>query len=64
MLTICKKDSQWKFAVRFKELKLGLCNNLEQWDGDGGEREIQKGGDTCILIADSHCCTTETNAAL
>ena len=32
------------------------------WDG-GGEREIQEGGDTCILTADSHC-TAETNMAL
>ena len=23
------------------------------WDGDGDEREIQKGRDTCIHIADS-----------
>ena len=31
--------------------------------GWGHWREAQEGGDTCILIADSHCCTTETNAA-
>ena len=53
MLTICKKDSQWKFAVRFRELKLGLCKNLEQWDGDGGERETQERRDICIPKADS-----------
>ena len=27
----------------------------------GGGREAQKGGDICILIADTHCCTAETN---
>ena len=52
-ITICKTDSQWKFAVCLRELKQGLCINLEGWDGDGDEREIQKGRDTCIHIADS-----------
>ena len=28
--------------------------------GRGG-REVQEGGDTDILIADSHCCTVVTN---
>ena len=27
-ITICKIDSQWKFVVWFRELKLGLCDNL------------------------------------
>ena len=31
--TICKIDSQWKFAVWLSELKPGLCNNLEGWEG-------------------------------
>ena len=22
-----------------------LCDNLERWDGVGGEREVQEGGD-------------------
>ena len=48
-----KKDSQWEFAVWLRKLKQGLCINLEGWDGDGDEREIQKGRDTCIHIADS-----------
>ena len=25
-----------------------LCDNLEGWDGEGGEREAHKEGDTCI----------------
>ena len=29
-------------------LRLGLCNNLEGWDGKGGVREAQDGGDLCI----------------
>ena len=31
-------DGQWEFAVRLRELKLGLCDNLEGWDGEGGSR--------------------------
>ena len=27
-ITICKIDSQWEFAVCFRELKQGLCINL------------------------------------
>ena len=42
--TICKIDSQWKFAVCLGELKLGLCDNLEGLEVGGG-RETQEGGD-------------------
>ena len=40
-----------------------LCDDLEGWDGEGG-REAQEGGDICIHIADSLCCTAETNTTL
>jgi len=30
-----------------------LCDNLEGWDGVGGGREVQEGGDLCIPMADS-----------
>ena len=33
--------------------KQGLCINLEGWDGEGDGREVQKGGDICIPMADS-----------
>ena len=36
-----------------------FCGDLEGW-GRGG-RKAQGGGDVCILIAGSHCCTAETN---
>ena len=52
-ITICKIESQREFAVWLRKLKQGLCINLEEWDGEGDEREIQKGGDTCIPMADS-----------
>ena len=30
-----------------------LCDNLEGWDGVGGQREVQEGGDICITMTDS-----------
>ena len=56
-ISICKIDSQWEFAVGLRKLKQGLCINLEGWDGRemGGrfKREVQKGGDIRIPMADS-----------
>ena len=49
-VTMCKIDSQWEFAVWLGELKPGLCNNLEGWDGEGGGREVQEGGDICLMF--------------
>ena len=40
-----------------------LSDDLEGWDRESG-REAQEGGDICIHIADSLCCTTETNTTL
>ena len=37
-ITMCQRDSQWEFAVCLRELKQGLCINLEEWDGEGGSR--------------------------
>ena len=52
-ITICKIDRQREFAVWLRKLKQGLCINLERWDGEGNGREIQKGGDICVPMADS-----------
>ena len=30
-----------------------LCVNLEEWEGAGDGREVQKGRDICITVADS-----------
>ena len=27
-----------------------FCENLEGWDGEGGGREVQEGGDMCVYI--------------
>ena len=52
-ITICKIDSQQEFALWLRKLKQGLCVNLEGWDGKEDGREIQKGGDICIPMANS-----------
>ena len=52
-IAIYKTDSQWEFAVCLRKLKQGLCINLEGWDGQGDGREVRKGGDICIPMADS-----------
>ena len=51
-IIICKIDSKWEFAVWLKEFKLGLCNNLERWGGDGGRRQVQEGGDIWLIHVD------------
>ena len=48
-ITICKIDSQWELA---QETQKGLCINLEGWDGEEDEREVQEGVDICIPMAD------------
>ena len=52
-IDICKVNSQWEFVVCLRELKQGLCINLEGWDGEGDGREVLKGGNICIPMADS-----------
>ena len=51
-ITACKMDSQWGSAVCGREPKLVLCDNLEEWDRKGGERELQERGDICIPMVD------------
>ena len=52
-ITICKIDSQREFAVWLRKLKHWLCINLEEWDGEGDGKEVQKGGDLYRPMADS-----------
>ena len=51
-ITICKIDSQREFAAWLRKVKQWLCINLEGWDGEGDGREVQKGEDICIPMAD------------
>ena len=52
-ISICKIGSQREFALRLRKLKQGLCINLEGWDEERDGREVQKGGDISISMADS-----------
>ena len=51
-ITICKIDSQQEFAVWLRKLKQGLCINQRGVMGEGNGREVQKGGDICIPMAE------------
>ena len=62
--TICKIDSQQESAVWLRKLKQGLCINLEGWDEVGDGREVQKGRDVCIPMADSCWSLTENKKIL
>ena len=62
--SICKIDSQWEFALSLRELKEGLFNNLEGWDGEGDWRGVWEGGDTGVPKSDFCCCLTENNKIL
>ena len=44
--------------------KLVLYDHLAGWDGEGGGKEVQEGGDICILTADPHCHMAETTTTL
>ena len=50
--------------VLVPKLNLVLWDNLKGWDGVGAGREVQERGGTCILVADSRCCTAEANRIL
>ena len=52
-ITLCKIDSQWEFAVCLRKFKQGLCINLEGCVSVRDWREVHKGEDICISMADS-----------
>ena len=50
-ITIWKTDSQWEFVVCLRELKQGLCINLEGWMGkEIGGRFRRKGIYVYLLL--------------
>ena len=63
-ITIRKIDSQQEFAIWLRKLKQGLCINLEGWDVERDGKEVQKGGDICIPMADSCSALTENSKIL
>ena len=48
-ITIYKIDSQWEFAVWLRELKQGLCNNIEGWKGREMRRRFKRER-TCVYL--------------
>ena len=58
--TKCEIDSQWEFAVWLRELKQGLWDRLK----GGAGKEVQKGGDMGVPMADSCWCMTENHKIL
>ena len=63
-ITTCKIDSQWECAISLRKLKQGLCFNLERWDGEGDGRDVPKGGDIYVPMADSCGGLTESRKIL
>ena len=59
-----KNRQQVAISCMAHELSPGLCGNLESWDGVGGGREVQEGGDRGIPMADSCWRMAETNTTL
>ena len=46
----CKIDSQWEFAICLRELKQGLCINLEGWMGKEIGGRFRREGTYIYLI--------------
>ena len=59
-ITVCKIESQQKFAEWLRKFKPRGVGWGGRWDG----REVQKGGDVCIPMADSCWGLTENNKIL
>ena len=59
-----KLGSQRESPVRPGRSNPALCDSLEEWEGVGGGREVQEGGDMCIPVANSCCSMAETNTIL
>ena len=53
-LPYVKQTASGNLLLRLRELKQGLCINLEVWDEEGDGREVPKGGGICIPMADSY----------
>ena len=44
--------------------KLVLCDNLEEWGGEDGGREVQEGEDRHIPMADSCWCMAKNHHSI
>ena len=48
-IAMCKIESQWEFAVWLRELKQGLCINLDGWDVGEMRWSFTREG-TCVYL--------------
>ena len=52
-ITICKIDNKWWFSVGLRKLKALYQPRGMGWGGEGDGKEVQKGVDICIPMANS-----------
>ena len=52
-ITTCELESQWELAARRREPNAGALDNLKGWEEEEAGREVQEGGDICMLMANS-----------
>ena len=59
-------QNRWLVGTCCTAKETHLCSVMTQRSGMGGGcwRVVREGGDTCIFIADSFCCTVETKTTL
>ena len=55
------KETQQHNTHTHRKLTAILCNTWRGGVGWGVGREVQEGGDICMLMMDSRCCMTEAN---
>ena len=53
VVLLCRIGNQWEFVVCSDRSNPVLCDNLEEWDGLGGGRELQEGRDVSTPMTDS-----------
>ena len=52
-MSIVSQLKKEQCGIGIKMNKQGLCVNLEGWDGERDGRQVQKGGDIYIPMADA-----------
>ena len=63
-LLLCQESTAEISVGMGVQFNLVFCDDLEGWDGGGGGREVQEGGDVRDLVADSPRCMAEANTIL
>ena len=53
-ITLCKIDDHCKFRAWGRAPKPMLCDNAEEWGGEGGGKGVQDGGGTQVYLSLIH----------